>query len=124
MLNHNYVCLDGREFVIDGVNNNMDGFTDFFRHAEIGYNDDEVINLYLGTSKRISEIAGITERSIGEIYRILHNNNVRPNRTRSNHQNVFDFASSGMAVSQIAELTGYTPRNVRYILSKLTERNG
>lgn len=98
----------------------MEGFKDFFRHCEQGYSDDETITLYLSSpDKRITEISAITGKSIGELYRILHNNGVKPNRLRTNHHNVIDFASSGMSIQQIAELTGYTPRNVRYIISKL-----
>lgn len=96
----------------------MYGFKDFFRHCEKGYSDEEVIRYYLGNpNKRIIEISTITGKSVGELYRILHSNGVKPNRLRTNHSNVLDFASSGMSIQQIAELTGYTPRNVRYILS-------
>lgn len=100
----------------------MEGFREFFIHSDQGYSDQEVISFYLGNpEKKLSEIALITQKSTGEIYRILHANNVQPNRLRTNHQIVMDFASAGMSVPQIAELTGYTPRNVRYILSKLSE---
>jgi DNA-binding NarL/FixJ family response regulator len=103
----------------------MEGFKDFFRHAEQGWSDQEIINIYLSTpEKKIQELSHETGKSVGEIYRILHNNQITPNRLRTNHQNVLDFAASGMSVIQIAELTGYTPRNVRYILAKLTEQNG
>lgn len=103
------------------LNNDMNGFKEFFQHCEQGYSDNETIALYLNSpNKRIIEISTITGKSIGELYRILHSNGVKPNRLRTNHHNVIDFASSGMSVQQVAELTGYTPRNVRYILSKLT----
>jgi hypothetical protein len=102
----------------------MEGFKDFFAHHERGYSDAEVISLYLGNmDKKLTEISVITQKSIGEIYRILHNNNVTPNRLKTNHQNVVDFAASGMTIEQVAELTGYSTRNVRYILSRL-EENG
>jgi len=98
----------------------MEGFKDFFRHAEHGYTNDEIVSIYLNSpDKRITEISFITGKSVGELYRILHENGVKPNRLKVNHNNVFDFAYSGMSVQQIAELTGYTPRNVRYILAKL-----
>lgn len=97
----------------------MYGFKEFFRHCEQGYSDDEVIAIYLNSpARRITEISLITGKSIGEIYRILHSNGVTPNRLKMNHSSVVDFATSGMSIQQIAELTGYTPRNVRYILSK------
>ena len=99
----------------------MEGFKDFFQHCERGYTADEVINLYLNSpGKRMIEISTLTGKSVGEIYRILHDNGIKPNRLKINHRYVFDYAEAGMTVQQIAELTGYTPRNVRYILSKLT----
>jgi DNA-binding transcriptional ArsR family regulator len=92
----------------------MNGFKDFF-------GQQEVVRLYLHSpEKKIAEIAGETGKSVGEIYRVLRGNSISPNRLGLNHQNVMDFANSGLSVRQIAELTGYTPRNVRYVLSKLT----
>jgi hypothetical protein len=41
-----------------------------------------------------------------------------PNRQKINHNNVINLANFGYLVPQIAELTGYTARNVRYILAK------
>jgi hypothetical protein len=82
----------------------------------------EVVNLYL-SFRKVNEIAAVKNISVAEVYRILHRNDIVPNRVRPNHQNVLDFASSGLSVIQIAELTGYTPRNVRYILSKLKTEN-
>lgn len=96
----------------------MEGFKEFYN----GHSDNEIIGMYLG-NKSISEISSVTQKSIGEIYRILHANQIRPNRLKTNHNNVRDFASSGMTISQIAELTGYTPRNIRYILTKLKTEN-
>lgn len=92
-------------------------FKEFF-YAQDG-TDEEVVSLYLLTTKKVNEIATSTKKSVAEVYRILHRHNIAPNRVRPNHQNVADFASSGLSVGQIAELTGYTPRNVRYILSKM-----
>ena len=93
-------------------------FKEFF-NAQDGYSSEyDVVSLYLSTRK-VSEIAAITGKSVAEVYRILHRHNIAPNRVRPNHQGVADFASSGLSVTQIAELTGYTPRNVRYILAKL-----
>lgn len=93
-------------------------FKEFF-YAQDGYRSEhDVVSLYL-SSRKVSEIASITDKSVAEVYRILHRNNIVPNRVRPNHRGVVDFASSGLSVTQIAELTGYTPRNVRYILSKL-----
>lgn len=96
----------------------LSSFKEFF-YAQDGYSSEhDVVSLYLSTRK-VMEIATMTNRSVAEVYRILHRHNITPNRVRPNHQGVFDFASSGLSVGQIAELTGYTPRNVRYILTKL-----
>jgi len=98
----------------------METFREFLGQVENDYSDHQVVNLYLNEpGRKISEIAQATNKSIGEIYRILHSYNVQPNRLRTNQQNVIDFATAGMGISQIAELTGYSSRNVRYILNKL-----
>lgn len=88
--------------------------------------DGQIISLYLNQPKmRISEIAQQFGRSEAEIYRILHANDISPNRLKVNHQKVHSLAHLGWGVREIAELTGYTPRNVRYILAKqnLSEGN-
>ena len=85
--------------------------------------DVEVANLYFHNSgMKVREISEKTGRSIGEVYRILHKFG-SPNRQISNHENVFTYAASGMSVGKIADFTGYTPRNIRYILKK-NEING
>ena len=79
--------------------------------------DWEVASLYFGSSKlTVQEISRKTGVSVAEIYRILERSGSKPNRQITNHHNVRLF--SHLPVPQIAELTGYTPRNVRYILSK------
>ena len=90
-------------------------FKDFFIKQERGYSTQEVISFYFNKMK-LTEISSLTNKSIGEIYRILHNNNVTPNRLKTNHHNVIFFADAGMPITQIAQLTGYTERNVRNIL--------
>lgn len=87
------------------------------------YSDQAIISLYNHSpDKKIKEISQITGKSVGEIYRILHNYNVVPNRLKINYQNVINFSNFGYDIPQIAQLTGYTERNVRYILSKMNER--
>lgn len=58
------------------------------------------------------------EKSETEVYRILHANNVSPNRLRAFHEKVQQLAHLGWGIEEIAQVTGYTPRNVRYILTK------
>ena len=78
--------------------------------------DIEIANLYFHhNNMKVREIASKTQKSIGEVYRILRRYG-NPNRQISNHENVHSFAQSGLSVSKIAEFTGYTPRNIRYIL--------
>lgn len=94
----------------------MYGFREFLANNPV---DQEIIGLYLSRPDMpISEISEIMGKSQGEIYRILHNHDVKPNRLKTNHQKVFSLADVGWNVQEIAQLTGYTPRNVRYILNK------
>ena len=86
------------------------------------YHDIEIAGLYMHNAKlKVKEIAIKTGKSVSEIYRILHRTGSRPNRMNPNHMPVISLADAGFAVQHIAELTGYTPRNVRYILRKLNE---
>lgn len=102
--------------IVGRINKSMYGFREFINAPGT---DGEIINLYLNNpGLRISEIAHQSGKSEGEIYRILHANDVSPNRLRANHQKVYSLAHLGWNVRDIAELTGYTPRNVRYILAK------
>ena len=90
----------------------MDGFNNFFW-------DGEVIGLYLHRPDiKVAELARSTGKSQAEVYRILHANGVEPNRLKNNHTFVNELADKGWSVSDIARNTGYTERNVRYILAK------
>mgnify|MGYP000110746666 CR=1 FL=1 len=94
----------------------MYGFKEFVSTNNL---DEEIINLYLNNPKlRVSEISRIIGKPESELYRILHANDISPNRLKINHQKVKSLTHLGWNVKSIAELTGYTPRNVRYILSK------
>lgn len=80
--------------------------------------DWKVINLYnQPVQPTIKEISYKTNRSIGEIYRIIHRYG-SPNRTKSNQHNVLTYHNLGLQIDEIAKLTGYTTRNVRYILKE------
>lgn len=82
------------------------------------FNDQEIANMYFHNhGLKVREIANKTGKSIGEVYRILHRFGT-PNRQISNHENVASFAQAGFPINKIAEFTGYTPRNIRYILKK------
>jgi AraC-like DNA-binding protein len=100
----------------------MFGFRQFI--ADRG-NDSSIINLYLNNPKmRISEIANEFGKSDAEIYRILHTHQVSPNRLKINHQKVHNLFNLGWSIKEIAQFTGYTPRNVRYIISKNISEGG
>lgn len=86
--------------------------------------NSEIIHSYLSNPKlAVSEIARHYHKTESEIYRILHANDISPNRLKANHQKVTNLANLGWGVNDIAEFTGYTPRNVRYILSKIVTEN-
>ena len=94
----------------------MFGFKQFIDY-HIG--DRNIINVYLNNPKMsISEISHQFGKSKAEIYRILHSNEISPNRQATNHQKVQDLAHLGWSIREIAKFTGYTPRNVRYIIAK------
>jgi hypothetical protein len=81
--------------------------------------DSEIAGMYFHNPQvKVREIAEKTDKSVGEVYRILHQFGT-PNRQINNHENVLSLASSGFPIKKIAEFTGYTPRNIRYILKKL-----
>lgn len=80
--------------------------------------DTEIASMYYhNANMKVRDIATITGKSIGEVYRIIHRNG-SPNRKINNHENVMAYAASGMSVNRIADFTGYTPRNIRYIIGK------
>lgn len=78
----------------------------------------EIANLYFHSPyNKVKDIAKNTGKSVAEVYRIIHKYG-KPNRQVTNHENVVQFFDAGLSIPQIAELTGYTPRNVRYITKK------
>lgn len=94
----------------------MLGFNQFFYGND---RDGKIVRLYLDNPQvKISEIAQQTGKSQAEIYRILHAHDVLPNRLKTNHDKVVQLKSIGWNIAEIAQFTGYTPRNVRYILAK------
>lgn len=95
----------------------MENFYDFFKNNN--EKDKMVIMMYLKNPKlKIHEIAEQSQKSIGEIYRILKANEINPNRLKSNHKKVENLARLGWNTKEISEFTGYTERNVRNILRK------
>jgi hypothetical protein len=79
--------------------------------------DWEIVSLYHHhPDVSVKEIARLSGRSVGEVYRTLGRSGGFPNRQNPRHEDVRRFAQAGMKIPHIAQLTGYTPRNVRYIL--------
>lgn len=94
--------------------------------AQQEYTDMDVVNMYsrFYNKLRVQDIAEITGRSVGAIYRILRDHHHEPNRLKTNHHNVTMFADMGFNPEQIGQLTNYTGRNVRYILkNRMTEND-
>ena len=95
----------------------MEGFKEFINEQSQLFTNAEVINLYLNRKGfSVSEIAQEVGRSEAEIYKLLRRHNIRPNRLKVHHDSVLSLAKVGWDVREIAKATGYTPRNVRYIL--------
>lgn len=96
----------------------MLNFKEWLQNSEYNFNDSEIAGMYFHNSDiKVRDIAKKTNKSVAEVYRILHRFG-SPNRKISNHANVFSFAEAGWPINKIAEFTGYTPRNVRYILKR------
>lgn len=95
----------------------MENFYDFFKNNN--EQDKLVVMMYLKNPKlKIKEIAENSNKSIGEIYRILKSNEIEPNRLKTNHKKVENLAKLGWGLKEIAEFTGYTVRNIRNILKE------
>lgn len=92
----------------------MYGFKEFITNN----NNSGIISAYLHSQMKISEIAQEFGKSEAEVYRILHANDISPNRLKTNHEKVQYLSSLGWGIKEIAGFTGYTARNVRYILQK------
>ena len=80
------------------------------------YSDMEVANLYFGQPEmKVAELAEKTGRTIAELYQIIHSWG-KPNRLKNRHHHVHVLSDSGLPNRQVAELTGYSERQVRNIL--------
>lgn len=86
----------------------------------------EIICAYINNPElKIHDLCFEFKKSISEIYRILKKHEISPNRLKLNHEKVKHLSNLGYATKQISEFTGYTPRNIRYILKNLgQQKNG
>lgn len=101
----------------------METFREFFI-AELPTSDeetlseDDILMLYHSPGITVRDICSRSGKSIGEVYRLLKRRNCMPNRNSDRHGSVSSLSEAGFSIQTIADLTGYTARNVRYILSK------
>jgi AraC-like DNA-binding protein len=93
-------------------------FKAFMASEKPNFSEWDVVGLYFQDLKKVKEISLKTGKSIAEVYRIIRRHGAEPNRLITNHENVRLFANANLPVKNIAELTGYTPRNIRYILGR------
>lgn len=77
--------------------------------------DSDIANMYFNGNENIRSFSKKINRSIPKIYRIVHSFG-KPNRRNVRHDVVKSFADSGMSISKISELTGYSKRHVINIL--------
>lgn len=99
----------------------MHGFQEFFQTRN---KDGLIVDTYMKrpdlSVSSIGRLHGMSER---EVYRVLRFNHVSPNRKSSRHESVRSLSGLGWGIKDIAEFTGYTTRNVRYILNKSLREN-
>ena len=97
----------------------MLNFREFILNENYQFHDVEIANMYMHQpSLKVKEISEKTGKSVAEIYRVLQRGGMSANRMPINHESVFSLYDAGFNTRHIAELTGYTPRNIRYILKK------
>lgn len=95
----------------------MQGFKLFVENLE-----STIISDYLHNPElQLKELAAKHGKSKAAIYRILKNSHVQPNRLKKNHEKVVNLSHLGYKNSDIAGYSGYTERNIRYILKKMKE---
>mgnify|MGYP002634480485 CR=1 FL=1 len=100
----------------------MQGFTQF---CENNFQDLEIIQNYLHRDDlSVKNIAVLHGKSEAEIYRILQYNGINPNRQKIHHEKVQNLSNLGWGIKEISNFTGYSTRNVRYILKKPTRQDG
>ncbi len=95
----------------------MQGFTYFL---ENNYHENQVVNVYLSRPElsvsKIGNLFGLSER---EVYRILQFSNISPNRKNMHKEKVQHLHGLGWGIKEIANFTGYSERNIRYILKNI-----
>jgi hypothetical protein len=94
----------------------MKGFTQFFENNNV---DSEIIHMYLnGGGVSVSDIGANYGKSETDVYRILRANSINPNRKGVHHEKVRSLSRLGWGIREISSMTGYSTRNVRYIIKR------
>lgn len=77
----------------------------------------EIASMYFNKNETIRSLAKNTNKSVSEIYKIVHSYG-KPNRVNKRYDTVVNLSSSGMNPKSIADFTGYSPRHVYNIIKK------
>jgi hypothetical protein len=81
------------------------------------YSTIEVANMYFGNKLPIKKILEETGLCRKELYHIVRSIGI-PNRLKINHHNVIALADQDIPLHQVANMTHYSPQNVKYILNR------
>lgn len=98
----------------------MDGFRNFSEAVDLNTEHD-IINMYQDSGRyRVSDISDLTGISPAGIYRVLRKYQMDPHRKPdlSHYEQIYQYRSSGVPVRRIAELTGYSRRQVYNIINQ------
>lgn len=117
MLPSSIFPIKGGEVNVERINTYMDmNFRKFiYNNDEQSYSEVEIVHMYFHGHKTVREISSETNKSMREIYRIIHSHG-GPNRQRKDHEIVYSLADSGLGLKSISDFSGYTTRHVRNIL--------
>lgn len=94
--------------------NNYMNFKEFIINEENLSNLD-IAGRYFNGGETVRNLSKKTNKSIGEIYRIIHSFG-RPNRIKNKQDVVRSLADSDMSYDRISKFTGYSKRHIRNIL--------
>ena len=92
-------------------------FKDFIQKQKPKYSTMEVVNMYFSNRLPIKKIIEETGLCKKELYHIIRNFGT-PNRTKTNHHNVYALADQGIPLDQVGRMTNYSTQNVKYILKR------
>lgn len=92
-----------------------------FKLFESVHSEHEILNMYYSQNQyKISDISELTGISTAGIYRILKKHEISPHRRETaagQYETIYHFADTGIPPKKIAELSGYSLRQVYNILN-------